>query len=134
LFVNSVAEVVENAVKIARYHRCRGGVICFDNAFHGRTLLILTLTSKVHPYKSPARPGARHLPGAFPYCHRCPWGLEYPRCREPCGEAYFEEDFFTRQVDLAEVAAVILEPVQGRGLNHPAKTEALGRRLREKPL
>jgi 4-aminobutyrate aminotransferase/(S)-3-amino-2-methylpropionate transaminase len=39
LFVNSVAEAVENAVKIGRYHRCRAGVICFDNAFHGRTLL-----------------------------------------------------------------------------------------------
>ncbi|MGD0264373.1 MAG: aminotransferase class III-fold pyridoxal phosphate-dependent enzyme [Candidatus Methylomirabilota bacterium] len=73
LCVNSGAEAVESAVKIARYYRRRAGVICFDNAFHGRTLLTLTLTSKVPPYK-------RHLgtlaPGIFrahfPYCYRCP--------------------------------------------------------------
>jgi 4-aminobutyrate aminotransferase/(S)-3-amino-2-methylpropionate transaminase len=51
LFVNSGAEAVENAVKIARYHTRRPGVIAFDNAFHGRTLLTMTLTSKVRPYK-----------------------------------------------------------------------------------
>ena len=49
MFVNSGAEAVENAVKIARYHTRRTGVICFDNAFHGRTLLTMTLTSKVRP-------------------------------------------------------------------------------------
>jgi 4-aminobutyrate aminotransferase/(S)-3-amino-2-methylpropionate transaminase len=116
LFVNSGAESVENAIKIARYHTRRASVICFDNAFHGRTLLTMTLTSKVRPYKlhlGALAPGI--FRAHFPYCYRCPWGLEYPRCRVPCGEAYFEEDFFKHQVDPEEVAAIILEPIQGEG-------------------
>ncbi len=73
MFVNSGAEAVENAVKIARYYRRRAGVICFDNAFHGRTLLTLTLTSKVPPYKwhlGTLAPGI--FRAHFPYCYRCP--------------------------------------------------------------
>jgi 4-aminobutyrate aminotransferase/(S)-3-amino-2-methylpropionate transaminase len=116
MLVNSGAEAVENAVKIARYHTRRPGVICFDNAFHGRTLLTMTMTSKVRPYKL-------HLgalaPGVFrahyPYCYRCPWGLSYPGCQVQCGEEYFEEDFFKHQVDPEEVAAIVLEPIQGEG-------------------
>ncbi|HYL81175.1 MAG TPA: 4-aminobutyrate--2-oxoglutarate transaminase [Candidatus Acidoferrum sp.] len=116
MLVNSGAEAVENAVKIARYHTRRPGVICFDNAFHGRTLLTMSLTSKVRPYK--LHLGAM-APGIFrahyPYCYRCPWGLTYPGCRVSCGEAYFEDDFFKHHVDPEEVAAIILEPVQGEG-------------------
>jgi 4-aminobutyrate aminotransferase/(S)-3-amino-2-methylpropionate transaminase len=116
MLVNSGAESVENAVKIARYHTRRAGIICFDNAFHGRTLLTMTLTSKVRPYKLHLGALAPAIFRAhFPYCYRCPWGLEYPRCQVPCGEAYFEEDFFKHHVDPEEVAAVILEPVQGEG-------------------
>ena len=116
MFVNSGAEAVENAVKIARYHTRRTGVICFDNAFHGRTLLTMTLTSKVRPYKlhlGALAPGI--FRAHFPYCYRCPWGLTYPSCRVACGEEYFEEDFFKHHVDPEEVAAIILEPVQGEG-------------------
>lgn len=116
MFVNSGAEAVENAVKIARYHTRRPGVICFDNAFHGRTLLTMTMTSKVRPYKlhlGAMAPGI--FRAHFPYCYRCPWGLTYPGCRVSCGEAYFEDDFFKHQVDPEEVAAIILEPVQGEG-------------------
>ena len=116
MFVNSGAEAVENAVKIARYHTRRAGVICFDNAFHGRTLLTMTLTSKVRPYKlhlGALAPGI--FRAHFPYCYRCPWGLTYPGCQVYCGEEYFEADFFKHQVDPEEVAAIILEPVQGEG-------------------
>ena len=116
MFVNSGAEAVENAVKIARYHTHRAGVICFDNAFHGRTLLTMTLTSKVRPYKlhlGALAPGV--FRAHFPYCYRCPWGLTYPSCRVACGEEYFEGDFFKHHVDPEEVAAIILEPVQGEG-------------------
>lgn len=116
MFVNSGAEAVENAVKIARYHTRRPGVVCFDNAFHGRTLLTMTMTSKVRPYKlhlGAMAPGI--FRAHFPYCYRCPWGLTYPGCRVSCGEAYFEDDFFKHQVDPEEVAAIILEPVQGEG-------------------
>jgi len=116
MFTNSGAEAVENAVKIARYHTRRTGVICFDNAFHGRTLLTMTLTSKVRPYKlhlGALAPGI--FRAHFPYCYRCPWGLTYPSCQVHCGEQYFEEDFFKHQVDPEEVAAIILEPIQGEG-------------------
>ncbi|HSB68998.1 MAG TPA: 4-aminobutyrate--2-oxoglutarate transaminase [Candidatus Methylomirabilis sp.] len=116
MLVNSGAEAVENAVKIARYHTRRNGVICFDNAFHGRTLLTMTLTSKVRPYKlhlGAMAPGV--FRAHFPYCYRCPWGLTYPECQVQCGEEYFETDFFKHQVDPEEVAAIILEPIQGEG-------------------
>ena len=55
LFVNSGAEAVENAVKIARAHTGRSGVIAFEDAFHGRTMMTLALTSKTHPYKAASR-------------------------------------------------------------------------------
>lgn len=116
MFVNSGAESVENAVKIARYHTRRAGVVCFDNAFHGRTYLTMSLTSKVRPYKLHLGAMAPAVYRAhFPYCYRCPWGLTYPQCGVHCGEAYFEEDFFKHNVDPEEVAAIILEPIQGEG-------------------
>jgi 4-aminobutyrate aminotransferase/(S)-3-amino-2-methylpropionate transaminase len=116
MLVNSGAEAVENAVKIARHYTRRAGVICFDNAFHGRTLLTMSLTSKVRPYKlhlGALAPGI--FRAHFPYCYRCPWGLRYPQCQVHCGEEYFEEDFFKHHVDPEEVAAIILEPIQGEG-------------------
>ena len=66
LLVNSGAEAVENAIKIARAYTKRPAVICFEDGFHGRTLLTLSLTSKTHPYKAGFEPFAkRHLPGSL---------------------------------------------------------------------
>ena len=117
MLANSGAEAVENAVKIARYHTGRSGIIAFHNGFHGRTYLAMALTSKVMPYKSGL--GAVNAPGVFrahfPYCYRCPWGKSYPDCGVHCGQAYFEKDFFKHFVDPGEVAAMIIEPVQGEG-------------------
>ena len=116
MFANSGAEAVENAVKIARHATGRLGVICFDGAFHGRTLLTMGLTSKVMPYKY--KLGAE-LPGIhralYPYCYRCPWGKEYPACGVSCGAEYFEGEFFKFRVHPDEVAAIILEPILGEG-------------------
>src|SRR5947209_5791119 len=70
MFANSGAEAVENAVKIARYHTKRSGVVVFDHAFHGRTLLAMTMTAKVMPYKQglgPFAPEAYRLPFSYPY-------------------------------------------------------------------
>src|SRR5919202_4256014 len=72
-FVNSGAEAVENAVKIARSYTRRPSVIAFENAFHGRTLLAMTLTSKTDPYKkgfAPFAPEVYRVPAPYPY--RCP--------------------------------------------------------------
>ncbi len=117
MLANSGAEAVENAVKIARYHTGRPGIIAFRNGFHGRTYLGMALTSKIRPYKY--KLGAVNAPGIFrasyPYCYRCPWGKAYPDCRASCADSYFEMDFFKHHVDPGEVAAIIAEPVQGEG-------------------
>jgi len=114
LFANSGAEAVENAVKIARYYTKRPAVIAFENAFHGRTLMGMTLTSKVKPYKwgfGPFAPEVYRMP--FAYCYRCPYGKSYPSCNLRCAEAL--NDFFINQVAADQVAALIVEPVQGEG-------------------
>lgn len=114
MLANSGAEAVENAVKIARYYTKRPAVIAFENAFHGRTLLGMSLTSKVKPYKwgfGPFAPEVYRMP--FAYCYRCPYGKTYPSCNLRCAEALNE--FFVNQVAGDQVAAVIAEPVQGEG-------------------
>ncbi|MBL7213911.1 MAG: 4-aminobutyrate--2-oxoglutarate transaminase [Desulfobacteraceae bacterium] len=113
-FVNSGAEAVENSVKIARYATKRQGIIAFENAFHGRTYMAMTLTSKVKPYKfgfGPFCPEVYRVP--FAYCYRCPFGREYPSCELYCAE--YLEDFFIGNIAGESVAAVIAEPIQGEG-------------------
>jgi len=114
LLVNSGAEAVENAVKIARAYTKRPAVIAFNDAFHGRTMMALSLTSKTHPYKA----GFEPFPGdvyrlPYAYCYRCSYGLTYPGCKVACASAL--EDAFKRVVAPESVAAVIAEPVLGEG-------------------
>ncbi len=114
LFLNSGAEAVENAVKIARAYTKRPAIIAFEDAFHGRTMMTLALTSKTHPYKA----GFAPFPGEvyrvpFAYCYRCSYNLKYPECDLYC--ARHLEDTFKRLVAQEEVAAVIAEPVLGEG-------------------
>jgi 4-aminobutyrate aminotransferase / (S)-3-amino-2-methylpropionate transaminase / 5-aminovalerate transaminase len=114
LFVNSGAEAVENAVKIARAYTKRPAIIAFEDAFHGRTMMTLALTSKTHPYKA----GFAPFPGEvyripFAYCYRCSYNLKYPSCDLYCARQL--EDTFKRVVASEEVAAVIAEPVLGEG-------------------
>ena len=113
-FANSGAEAVENAVKIARAATSRPAVLAFEDGFHGRTLLALSLTSKVHPYKAgfgPFAPEVYRVP--YGYCFRCAYNLTYPSCGLHCVDVL--EDVFKRYVDAAQVAAVIVEPVLGEG-------------------
>jgi 4-aminobutyrate aminotransferase/(S)-3-amino-2-methylpropionate transaminase len=114
LFLNSGAEAVENAVKIARYYTKRQGVIAFENGFHGRTLLTMTLTSKVKPYKwgfGPFAPEVYRMP--FAYCYRCAFGLTYPSCGVACAD--YLKEFFIGYAAAEATAAVIAEPIQGEG-------------------
>jgi 4-aminobutyrate aminotransferase/(S)-3-amino-2-methylpropionate transaminase len=114
MFVNSGAEAVENAVKIARYATGRPAIIALEGCFHGRTLLTMSLTSKVKPYKfkfGPFAPEVYHMPG--PSCYRCPFGKQYPGCGVACADHL--EDFFIGHVAPEQVAAVIAEPIQGEG-------------------
>ncbi len=96
-FANSGAEAVENAIKIARYYTKRSGIITFENAFHGRTLLGMSLTSKVKPYKLGFGPFAPEI------------------YRVPYGDVKIFETFLIDHVAPESVAAIIAEPVQGEG-------------------
>jgi 4-aminobutyrate aminotransferase / (S)-3-amino-2-methylpropionate transaminase / 5-aminovalerate transaminase len=115
LLLNTGVEAVENAVKIARVYTKRPAIVCFEDAFHGRTLLGMALTSKTHPYKA----GFEPFPGdiyriPYAYCYRCSYGKTYPSCRAHCGSQAFDE-FFRRHVPSETVAAIIVEPVLGEG-------------------
>jgi 4-aminobutyrate aminotransferase / (S)-3-amino-2-methylpropionate transaminase / 5-aminovalerate transaminase len=114
-FVNSGAEAVENSVKIARAYTKRPAIIAFENAFHGRTLLAMSLTSKVNPYKKtfgPFAPEVYRVPAPYPY--RCPAGKD---CSGGCqGDCFnFIERAFVGGVDPSSVAAILVEPVSGEG-------------------
>lgn len=110
ILLNSGAEAIENAVKIARAYTKRPAVICFEDAFHGRTLLTMSLTSKTHPYKAGFQPFASDI-------YRIPFAYPY-RSSENATSADFAhhlEDAFKRSVAPESVAAVIAEPVLGEG-------------------
>src|SRR5262249_28582763 len=106
-FFNAGTEAVENAIKFARAYTRRPAVIAFDGAFHGRTLLSLSLTSKTHPYKAGLGPFA-------PEVYRVPFPYEYRGVTAADALAALERAF-TTQVARENVAAIILEPVQGEG-------------------
>ncbi|THB81188.1 MAG: 4-aminobutyrate--2-oxoglutarate transaminase [Desulfobacteraceae bacterium] len=114
MFVNSGAEAVENAVKFARYYTQKTGIISFESGFHGRTLMGMSLTSKVKPYKlgfGPFAPEIYRIP--FAYCYRCPFGKEYPSCDLAC--ASHLEEFLISHVAPETTAALIAEPIPGEG-------------------
>ncbi|MGB9825461.1 MAG: 4-aminobutyrate--2-oxoglutarate transaminase, partial [Desulfofundulus sp.] len=114
MFANSGAEAVENAVKIARFYARKPGIIAFECAFHGRTLMAMSLTSKVKPYKfgfGPFAPEVYKVPSA--YCYRCYFNSTYPECGLHCLENFTR--FFAAEVAPENIAAMIIEPVQGEG-------------------
>ncbi len=117
IFFNSGAEAVENAVKIARYATGRPAIIVFDNAFHGRTLLTMSMTAKVKPYKHRFGPYA-------PDIYRAPFPYPYRMNMTPgeASEACINElkRMFIGEVAPDQVAAMIVEPVQGEGGFMPA--------------
>jgi 4-aminobutyrate aminotransferase/(S)-3-amino-2-methylpropionate transaminase len=113
-FLNSGAEAVENAVKIARKYTGRKAIISFERGFHGRTLLAMSLTSKVKPYKfgfGPFAPDTYKMP--YPYYYRKPSGMTNEELDAELLRRL--EDFFVSEVPAEEVAAIIMEPVQGEG-------------------
>ena len=125
MLVNSGAEGIENAVKIARAATGRPGVVVFEYAFHGRTLLAMTMTSKVNPYKKgfgPFAPEVYRVPAPYPY-----------RGVSSDDAIAALEHLFKADVDPATVACVVLEPVQGEGgfipmpSDYPARLQELCR-------
>ncbi len=115
ILVNTGAEADENAIKLARRFTGRSEVICFTGAFHGRSYMTMAMTSKCRPYKTgfgPLPGGVHRFP--FPYCYRCPYGLEKESCGLHCAKM-FEESFFLEYVAPDQVAAIIIEPILGEG-------------------
>lgn len=111
ILFNSGAEAVENAVKIARSYTKRSAVVCFEDAFHGRTLLAMSLTSKTHPYKAGFEPFAGDI-------YRIPYAYPYRAdASARNGEAFAEHllNAFRRSIAAESVAAVIAEPILGEG-------------------
>src|SRR5580692_10266155 len=124
-FGNSGTEAIEAAIKLARYHTGREKIIAFYGAFHGRTMGSLSLTAS----KAVQRKGfgsllsdVFHVPYANTY--RCPYGHEAKDCCTDCAK-FIERVLFTKIVDPHEVAAIIVEPIQGEGGYVPGPPEFL---------
>jgi 4-aminobutyrate aminotransferase / (S)-3-amino-2-methylpropionate transaminase / 5-aminovalerate transaminase len=114
-FVNSGAEAVENAVKVARAFTGRQAIVCFEHGFSGRTNLAMALTSKVMPYKKgfgPFAPEVYRIP--YPYCYRCDAGRGADGRCCMADRAYFER-VFAATVDPGSVAAIVMELELGEG-------------------
>jgi 4-aminobutyrate aminotransferase/(S)-3-amino-2-methylpropionate transaminase len=117
IFLTTGAEAIENAIKIARAHTRRSAVIAFSGAFHGRTMLSMALTGKVAPYKT----GFGPMPAEI---FHAPFPAEYlgvpPKVALQALDTLFKSD-----VEPSQVAALIIEPVQGEGGFYPAPAEFL---------
>ena len=123
LLVNSGAEAIENAVKIARYATGRPAVVAFEHAFHGRTNLTMAMTAKPMPYKKGFGPFAPEVYRApYPYCYRCPSSGGTSCCQSAPG---YWDRIFTGLVDPSQVAAIVMELEAGEGGFIPAPPEAV---------
>src|SRR5580700_6128856 len=114
-FGNSGTEAMEAAIKMARYHTGRGQFIAFFGAFHGRTSGSLALTaSKSVQQKGffPVLQGVHHVP--YAYCYRCAYGKTPDSCAVECVKV-IEDQLFRHKVPAEDVAAIVVEPVQGEG-------------------
>ncbi len=112
---NSGAEAVEAAIKLARYHTRRTHIIAFHGAFHGRTYGAMSLSNSKVVQRAgfgPLLPGVHHMP--YGACRECAYHLAYPTCDVHCVESW-RDTLFKRTVAPSEVAAVIVEPIQGEG-------------------
>ena len=119
IFFSSGAEAVENAVKIARTATGRPGVITFTGAFHGRTMMTLAMTGKVVPYKV----GFGPMPGEV---YHVPFPVEYHGVTAD-DSFHALETLFKGDVSPDQIAAIVLEPVQGEGGFYVAPTSFLQR-------
>jgi 4-aminobutyrate aminotransferase len=114
-FGNSGTEAIEAAIKLARYHSGRKQFVAFYGSFHGRTMGSLALTGSRNTQRKnffPLMPGVHHVPYAD--CYRCPYGKTVDSCAVECAQA-IEDPLFRTVLPPEEVAAIVVEPVQGEG-------------------
>jgi len=124
-FGNSGTEAIEAAIKLARYHTRREKIVAFYGAFHGRTLGSLSLTASKPVQRrgfGALLSGVFHVPYPNPY--RCPYGRPAQSCCTECA-AFLERQLFRKVIDPQEVAAIVVEPIQGEGGYLPAPSEFL---------
>jgi 4-aminobutyrate aminotransferase len=124
-FGNSGTEAIEAAIKLARYHTRREKTIAFYGAFHGRTMGSLSLTASKPVQRrgfGTLLSGVFHVP--YPNSYRCPYGRPAQSCCTECA-AFIERELFRKIVDPQEVAAIVVEPIQGEGGYLPAPAEFL---------
>ncbi len=129
-FANSGTEANEAALKLARYHTRRQGIIAFFGAFHGRTMGSLSLTASKPAQRrgfAPFVPGVYHAP--YPNCYRCPVNATPESCAADCLR-FIEEQVLVHLVSPEEVAAVVVEPIQGEG-GYVVPPDVFHQRLRE---
>jgi 4-aminobutyrate aminotransferase len=129
-FSNSGTEANEAALKLARYKTGRANIIAFLGSFHGRTMGSLALTSSKYVQRrgfGPMMPGVYHAP--YANCYRCPVGLKPESCQAEC-LGFVEEQIFVHLVSPDEVAAVVVEPIQGEG-GYVVPAPQFHQRLRE---
>ncbi len=114
-FGNSGAEAFEAAVKLAKWHTRRQLFLGFISAFHGRTVGALSFTASKptqRRYFFPLMPGVTHVP--YGYCYRCPYKLTFPECRYWCVD-FIDEYVLQKYIPPEDVAAIVIEPIQGEG-------------------
>jgi len=114
-FGNSGTEAIEASIKLARYSTGRDKFIAFLGAFHGRTMGSLSLTASKAVQRrgfSPLMPGVHHIP--YAYCYRCAYGKTPDTCAVECAKV-IEDQLVKTIVPADEVAAIVVEPVQGEG-------------------
>ena len=129
-FGNSGTEAIEACIKLARYTTKRDNLIAFLGGFHGRTLGALSLTASKAIQRrgfGPMMPGVYHAPYAD--CYRCPLGLKSESCAAECID-YIEDQIFLHLVSPDEVAAIVVEPIQGEG-GYVVPPDKFIQRLRE---
>ncbi|MFQ5986020.1 MAG: acetyl ornithine aminotransferase family protein [Thermoplasmata archaeon] len=133
-FTNSGTEAIEAAIKVTRWNRPGKQFLAFLNAFHGRTMGSLALTSSKGVQRErffPVMPGGNLVP--YSYCYRCPYGLTYPDCDIWCAQI-IEEEYLQKVVPPSELAGLVFEPVQGEGgyvVPPPGWTEKIAQIARE---
>ena len=124
------AEAVEAAIKLARYHTRRPRMIGYIGSFHGRTMGALSLTASKATQRrhfSPMLSEVTHIP--YPYCYRCMFNLTYPKCNLAC-LSYLEDVIFAKVAPPEDIAAVVIEPIQGEG-GYVVPPNGYFKRLRE---
>src|SRR5262249_49552462 len=129
-FGNSGTEAIEACIKLSRYATGRPNIVAFLGGFHGRTMGALSLTaSKAIQRKgfSPLMPGGFHAPYAD--CYRCPLGLKAESCAAECLD-FIDHQLFVQLLSPDEVAAIVVEPIQGEG-GYVVAPETFMQRLRE---